>query len=72
MEDYQFDGIENFRVLSPTPRHSPEDGVAFFYSILYSLVMRYLKWCGAVLICLFSNSKDLLKGIKEQLFTLAR
>ncbi|WP_034552338.1 MBL fold metallo-hydrolase [Carnobacterium funditum] len=68
MEDYNFDGIE-LRVV-PTPGHSP-GGVSFIFSDFVITGDALFKNGVGRSDLPFSNSKDLLKGIKEQLFTLA-
>lgn len=68
MKDYNFDGIE-LRVV-PTPGHSP-GGVSFIFSDFVVTGDALFKNSVGRSDLPFSNTEDLLNGIKEQLFTLA-
>lgn len=68
MKDYSIGGLD-FRVV-PTPGHSP-GGVSFIFSDFVVTGDALFKNSVGRSDLPFSNTEDLLNGIKEQLFTLA-
>lgn len=68
MKDYSIGGLD-FRVV-PTPGHSP-GGVSFIFSDFIVTGDALFKNSVGRSDLPFSNTEDLLNGIKEQLFTLA-